>query len=87
MFGFATKADVRLLEEALATQQKAHEKELETLHYEWADWYGKFRLLHARLMKAEKKATQDAPDDTNGDDPALGDPPPVRSGFRSRRLF
>ena len=42
------------------------EKRLETIEYEWTDWYDKFRRLHARLAKREQRG-EDKPQETNGD--------------------
>src|SRR5439155_19479700 len=49
MFGLVTRRELRELEERW-------KKKREELEYEWADWYGRFRTLHARLAKPAKEA-------------------------------
>src|SRR5439155_26495145 len=63
MFGLVTRRELRELEERW-------KKKLEELEYEWADWYGKFRNLHARLAKRVKDADRaPEPDGADGGDP------------------
>src|SRR5439155_6046385 len=45
-----------LTQPELSRRVAALEKRIEVIDYEWADWYQKFRTLHARLAKQSKLA-------------------------------
>jgi hypothetical protein len=60
-FGHTTSGKLRDLQEELDELRSETKKRIDVLEFEWADWYGKFRLLHARLSKQEKKAARDGP--------------------------
>ena len=47
-----------LTQPGLSRRIDAIEKKLEVIDYEWADWYQKFRTLHARLAKQTKRAAE-----------------------------
>ena len=64
LFGWLTQPGLR-------ARVRALEKRLEEVDYEWADWYQKFRTLHARLAKQVKRAdaAREEPDDGGADGP------------------
>jgi len=66
-------------EPELRDQVRDLKRRFEEVEYEWADWYQKFRNLHARLAKAAKAAERDAVG-AGGDGDADGAPggPDVR---------
>lgn len=39
----------------LLARLDALEQKLDTIDYEWTEWYDKFRRLHARLAKREER--------------------------------
>lgn len=47
---------------------------------EWTDWYDKFRSLHARLAKAERRRNDGADGGGDGEDQVDGVRPPVEGG-------
>lgn len=88
MFGLVTQ---RELTRALEAQAEEHKRAMEKLEYEWAAWFDKFRLLHARLVKRDKaSAAEPAAVDSGGVPIADDEQPPQRPAqlkFRSRRPF
>src|SRR5256885_5098853 len=64
LFGWLTQPGLR-------ARVRALEKRLEEVDYEWADWYQKFRTLHARLAKQVKRAdaAREESDDGGADGP------------------
>jgi hypothetical protein len=45
-----------IFQPGLRDRVRTLEKRLDEVEVEWADWYHKFRALHARLAKAEHRA-------------------------------
>lgn len=91
MFGIVTKTQLDRKVEELRAEFQAAVRFEEDIKYEWAEWYNKFRLLHARLMKRDlPKDPKDelAAGDSNGKNPPADSEVPVARSFpNSRRGF
>lgn len=74
------KAAVEGQLEGFDSRLDAFKERVESIDYEWTDWYDKFRRLHARLARRQQRAEESEEEQpTEGSADAIPPTPPSES--------